>query len=438
MLPLDTALPHPRIPPSQLETFLKALKSIGVQGIMVDVWWRLCEPTPELYVFDRYISLFQMCSRLGLSVQATMAFHACGGNVGDDVDIPLPEWVIEAANSHHLWFKDRSGYENQEYISFGADNYPCLPRTQQSASIDPKLNPLRTPVEAYVSFIKAFVEHLTAQNLIPNVVTELQIGVGPCGELRYPSYPMQEGKWQFPGIGEFQCFDKYLLQDLQQTIVNHPSQSVKHAILPPVDTGTYNDTPSCTTFFRRGFETETGAFFLNWYSSKMLQHCEHVLKQLRDVIPISDKSVALAIKISGVHWWCLSHSRAAEATTGYLTAAGRTAYASIAKLFKKYDIVFDFTCLEMRTIDQPFLTARCGPRQLVAEVFSHARREGLAVAGENALERFDWPALAQIVSAYRTNPTRRHGFTLLRLNERLMELDNLHALRKFVTAMKDL
>jgi hypothetical protein len=37
---------------------------------------------------------------------------------------------------------------------------------------------------------------------------EIQVGMGPAGELRYPSYPESNGTWRFPGIGEFQCYDK--------------------------------------------------------------------------------------------------------------------------------------------------------------------------------------------------------------------------------------
>jgi len=32
--------------------------------------------------------------------------------------------------------------------------------------------------------------------------------MGPAGELRYPSYPEGNNLWRFPGIGEFQCYDK--------------------------------------------------------------------------------------------------------------------------------------------------------------------------------------------------------------------------------------
>ena len=37
------------------------------------------------------------------------------------------------------------------------------------------------------------------------------MGMGPSGELRYPSYPEQNGTWKFPGIGAFQCYDKVIL-----------------------------------------------------------------------------------------------------------------------------------------------------------------------------------------------------------------------------------
>ena len=40
--------------------------------------------------------------------------------------------------------------------------------------------------------------------------------MGPAGELRYPSYPEGDGRWRFPGVGEFQCYDAYMLADLKR------------------------------------------------------------------------------------------------------------------------------------------------------------------------------------------------------------------------------
>lgn len=34
-------------------------------------------------------------------------------------------------------------------------------------------------------------------------IIDIEVGLGPAGELRYPSYPETQG-WVFPGIGEFQ------------------------------------------------------------------------------------------------------------------------------------------------------------------------------------------------------------------------------------------
>lgn len=43
------------------------------------------------------------------------------------------------------------------------------------------------------------------------IIQEIQVGMGPAGELRYPSYPEQNGTWKFPGIGAFQCYDKVFI-----------------------------------------------------------------------------------------------------------------------------------------------------------------------------------------------------------------------------------
>lgn len=47
-----------------------------------------------------------------------------------------------------------------------------------------------------------------------DVITEITVGLGPAGELRYPSYPEGDGRWRFPGVGEFQCFDRYMMASL--------------------------------------------------------------------------------------------------------------------------------------------------------------------------------------------------------------------------------
>ena len=41
-----------------------------------------------------------------------------------------------------------------------------------------------------------------ADFLDAGVIVDIEVGLGPAGEMRYPSYPQSQG-WVFPGIGEF-------------------------------------------------------------------------------------------------------------------------------------------------------------------------------------------------------------------------------------------
>lgn len=42
------------------------------------------------------------------------------------------------------------------------------------------------------------------------VISVVEIGLGPCGELRYPSCPIKHG-WRYPGVGEFQVLFFFFL-----------------------------------------------------------------------------------------------------------------------------------------------------------------------------------------------------------------------------------
>jgi len=50
--------------------------------------------------------------------------------------------------------------------------------------------------------MKSFRENMS-DFLDKCVIVDIEVGLGPAGELRYPSYPKNQG-WNFPGIGEFQ------------------------------------------------------------------------------------------------------------------------------------------------------------------------------------------------------------------------------------------
>ena len=47
------------------------------------------------YDWSGYRQLFELIKSMGLKIQAVLSFHACGGNVGDSAQIPLPRWVLQ-------------------------------------------------------------------------------------------------------------------------------------------------------------------------------------------------------------------------------------------------------------------------------------------------------------------------------------------------------
>lgn len=97
MLPLGVInMNSELVEPEVLMDQLRVLKSVGVDGVMVDCWWGIVEAhSPQGYNWSGYKKLFQIVRDLNLKLQVVMSFHECGGNVGDDVHIPLPQWVTE-------------------------------------------------------------------------------------------------------------------------------------------------------------------------------------------------------------------------------------------------------------------------------------------------------------------------------------------------------
>lgn len=57
--------------------------------------WSAVERSPRCYNWTGYRQLLEVLRATGLKLQAVLSFHACGGNVGDLVQIPLPEWVLQ-------------------------------------------------------------------------------------------------------------------------------------------------------------------------------------------------------------------------------------------------------------------------------------------------------------------------------------------------------
>lgn len=50
-----------------------------------------------------------------------------------------------------------------------------------------------------------------------DIISMIQVGLGPCGELRFPSCTVKHG-WRYPGIGEFQVSCLLSFNQLNDTV----------------------------------------------------------------------------------------------------------------------------------------------------------------------------------------------------------------------------
>ncbi|KAE9586111.1 hypothetical protein Lal_00010308 [Lupinus albus] len=424
MMPLDSVTAGNTVNRKKaMNVAMAALKSAGVEGVMMDVWWGLVErEAPGEYNWGGYVELMEMAKKHGLKVQAVMSFHQCGGNVGDSCTIPLPKWVGEEIdNDPDLAYTDQWGRRNYEYVSLGCDTLPVLKG--------------RTPVQCYADFMRSFRDNF--KHLLGDTIVEIQVGMGPAGELRYPSYPEQNGTWKFPGIGAFQCYDKYMLSSLKASA----EAQGKHewGSTGPTDAGEYNNWPEDTTFFRKeggGWDSEYGEFFLTWYSQMLLDHGERILTSAKSIF--NDTGVKISVKVAGIHWHYGTRSHAPELTAGYYNTRFRDGYLPIAQMLARQGAIFNFTCIEMRDHEQP-QDAQCAPEKLVKQVALATQKAQVPLAGENALPRYDEYAHEQIIKASQldvdgnSDETEMCAFTYLRMNPQLFQPHNW---RKFVAFVK--
>ncbi|KAI8548679.1 hypothetical protein RHMOL_Rhmol07G0292800 [Rhododendron molle] len=79
------------------------------------------------YLFAGYAHCNLLRRILSAMGEVVMSFHECGGNVGDDVHIPLPQWVAEIGQRNpDMFSKNREGRPNPECLTWGVDEERVL------------------------------------------------------------------------------------------------------------------------------------------------------------------------------------------------------------------------------------------------------------------------------------------------------------------------
>ena len=396
---------------------LAVAKQIGVDGVSVDVWWGLVERAgDQQFNWQYYDAVFADIRAAGLNIIPIMAFHQCGGNVGDDCDIPLPPWIwqhflTQGLSATDLQYKSEFGNDSSETLSLWADKWV---------------------LGQYFEFMQAFASHYSQ---LSDHISEINISMGPAGELRYPSYNSHDkGKTAYPSRGGFQAYSRLAIADFRQAMVQkyqqlnalntawHSKLSHFEQIQPPVD---------MDTFITSGAHMNSayGRDFIQWYHQALLAHGKRMLDTALLAFTDIKAGIELGFKIPGIHWKIAADDnsqRSAELAAGLISTASPYrvdngfGYHSIIALAASYaaasrPVVLHFTALEMA--DKPTAPDQSMAKSLVNWVGAEAGRQQVALKGENALaggisHSAGWDNIQATLSGGNYS-----GLTLLRLEQ---------------------
>jgi beta-amylase len=442
---------------SEFARHLKEARDIGVEAITVDLWWGLVMRDPQRPDWDYYDRVFAEIEKVGLAIVPIMSFHRCGGGPGDDVDIRMPPWLSDLVSEAgrdpgDLRYLSETGRESSDHIPpWVGEEVPDL-------------------YDAMARYIEAFLAQYGSWQRA-NPFPEINVSLGPTGELRYPSYSAADG-WQFPHRGFFQCYSESARRSFLRW-VRDPANGcswaeafrddeirVPEGQLPPGCGARADAFVAQRLHLQPGY----GRDFATWYHRSLVDHGKRIVQAAIRIIRKHYASTSpdfpvpmVGIKIPGIHWqWrCTGVPRFAELTAGLIPPetcavpdpSGATGYESFFDMVAETSAAEDwpirvhFTALEMDDDAVDCSWANDAEKtsmafSLVNAVGRTAASRSVMLAGENALSfiaapdsPYDVRNWAYVRKAFDTG--HFSGFTMLRLGRGAWDADK-GSLREFI------
>lgn len=363
-LPLDTVSDANTVNHAKaIAAGLKALKLLGVEGVELPVWWGVAEKEAMgKYNWSGYLAVAEMVEKIGLKLHVSLCFHAL-----KQPKIPLPDWVSQIGESQSsIFYTDQSGQQFKGCLSLAVDDLPVLHG--------------KTPIQVYQEFCESFKSSF--KPFMGTTITGISMGLGPDGELRYPSHHRLAKSSKIPGVGEFQCCDRNMLNLLQQHA--EANGNPLWGLRGPHDAPSYDESPNSNSFFKDNggsWESPYGDFFLSWYSSQLISHGNCLLSLASTTF--GETGVSIYGKIPLIHSWYKTRSHPSELTAGFYNTAKRDGYAAVAEMFAKNSCKMILPGMDLSDEHQP-RESFSSPESLLAQIRTACNKHGVEVSGQNS------------------------------------------------------
>ncbi|KAJ4882522.1 Inactive beta-amylase 9 [Raphanus sativus] len=386
---------------------LKALKLLGVEGIELLIFWGVVEKeAPGEYDWSGYLAVAEIVKKVGLKLHASLSFHG-----SKHPEINLPDWVAKIGG---IYFTDRYGKQYTDCLSFAVDDVPVLDG--------------KTPMEVYGGFCESFKSAFS--DYMGSTITGITLGLGPDGELKYPSHHQHETN-HLSGAGEFQCYDKHMLSALKDYAESKGNPL--WGLGGPHDAPGYDQQPHSTPFFSDGgsWESQYGDFFLTWYSSLLTSHADRVLSVASSAF--SGSGVSLSGKLPLLHRWNKLRSQPSELTAGFYSSDGHDRYEEITKIFAENSCRMIIPGMDLSDEHQS-PASLSSPESLLAHIKTSCKKQGVGVSGQNSSPLVPG-GFERIVENLKDESIGVDLFTYQRMGAVFFSPEHFHAFTVFVRNM---
>ena len=393
---------------------VRTLRRMGVTAISTDLWWGLIEGRQagqfDWSYYDRVVALLAQHDMQWVPI---LSFHQAGGNVNDDFMQTIPLWLWgklleshpELSSVRDLQYVSETGDASMEYVSLWADEY-VMPYYQR--------------------FIAAFRDHYAPR---AGMIAEINVSLGPAGELRYPSYNSHD--WgNYPNRGTLQCYSPLAEQDWRRYLVSRfgTIQALNYAFGTRHSQFDAISMPMADHLFenKEYVYSAWAREFLCWYHGALVSHGRRILEMSLALFDNDSwRTIPVGVKVPGIHWEISDPKspRVAEITAGLikphptLGPHNQREYVQLLEQLvpseQRSRVALHFTCLEMINKDYEGYSRAA---DLVGWFADAAHELGIALMGENALagELYGEQGWKQIASALHRTPGFG-GITFLRM-----------------------